>query len=745
MSFQKDPVHKWRAMTLSGIPVQNVRFDLPKRTKSVLTPDLEQEASSAQLGTWLDSCGTWGLDQHVGESAISQGEVTFTFEVGDARTGTEVSVDDGEVRTTALPYDYIRKDTVLEFSSADTHMQVKPLLNTTAVQALHTAPSIDEFAKAAGLKLARTTTSAGGNSSIPDVMGYNPPARVPRPGDMLINQMEELRGLASEHLQACDYGWRLWSMANVCAHSLTLRMAGQSAAPAAAMSQLPPMQMLLVGKTPYLAEAHIRGHSWWYVADERAATYRALMIMAGRGLAHYVAPGQDTVYSRMRIEPEVEAGTTMVFVTRSGVERERAPTPAHFCKLLSDPALCISAYYAYAASVGVGFPATTVLLQSLHMPHLYGARGVLPYYPEEVKLDAMTYLLGAVDTSVAINVTHATRAHANAAVLSTHILAGLGAALTTFKAGMHVDVITHIDSLATSLSSGPTTRGMLQQLHGHLYKGCANLHWIDPFRVDVGETCDRAVAAWRRHPMIFANYLAVPVLELAPLYTTGVDMRATIIGAQANITGTYLEQTGLLITCGREIICKCERLATRHLPPQNDRVWAVVRRWRLVVRGLWYSCKPISNVVLRAITGAHTTLPPPEPYAPQAPTPMVQQPAPPTTTDQGSTISHHKLQATISGDQSSTTTTLKPTTQRPRGSTSSQSKHTPPVNAKPQAEAGKTNTSPRGPVTPQPTGTPQATQGPTPTESANLAKKSDGSSSSSSRAQGVATGPGLVA
>jgi len=608
MSFQKDPNHPWRAGALSRVKVVYADLGVAARTSSSAQGDADHSMTAVQLKEWLAASSEFGIDSVVAGTGMLAGSVRSVYEVGNIRTEGPV-VDDGEVLTKQIAYDYFEKETWLGHSHTGSHMPVKPELNTVAVESLRNAQTIDEFAKVAGLKLARPTTSTTGAGSIPDVLG-DEQLRETTAGDMLINQFEELRTDMARVVSQCDYGWRLWSMANVVAHALTLAAASVTPVPTSAMVKLPQSKYLLCAKLPYLKARQVRDNSWWYINDERDARYRALMILAGRGLSKFVHKDQHTVYSRMHAEPEVKATERMVFTTISGVEREQGPEPADFVAILANPDLAMAAYYAYAASVGVGPSATVVLMQAIHGPFLLGQKGILPYYPSPPKLDAMTSLLGQIHHKATHSVSEAMHAHANAALFALQTRVGVGAGITSFSAGSMVDASGHLNSVAAALRSDSAARRMLANINACLRKGSVGLHWLDPFKENETQATNQMVAAYRSNAHLLATYRTQPVEALKQVFTTGVDMHEVVLCTSGGTQGTYQELVALQLTAGLPLLLKCERADRSSLPNEADRVWDCVRRWRAVCRHVEF--KESKHVPVARVTPKPETVGPVE-------------------------------------------------------------------------------------------------------------------------------------
>jgi len=537
-------------------------------------------ATQSTVHMWVEEQQDYSIDVSTAVGTIHSGQVRVQLELGDARpTGVNVcGPDDGEVRVATLAYDLLGKDTALSHSYAEQHMPVRPALNQPALEALKDGHTMDDYAKVVNAKLARPTAPSQGQGAVPDMLGEVTGGA----GGLMVSQLEELRQVMLTEATQADYGWRLWAMASVVCHAITLGIAGESPGPCSRMRDQSHQQIVLTAKLLYLRSQQLRDHSWWYIGDEVGPHYRAMMIMAGRGLRHYVPEGQETVYSRTDCEPEVQPGQRMIFTILGGSENLPAPTPADYVQVLSSPELALACYYDYARSVGVGELASVVLLQAMHGPHMWGARATLPYYPVSPRLDGMTTLLAKPAYRPMHTIAEASQLVANSPLVGLRIRVATGAGLATFTTNRFVDVSGYIAGVSMALRSDSTARALLATICGCLSRGAAGLQWLNPFRSDPAVATAAAIEEYRRHPYMLATFRAQPVKALADLFTSGVDMRSGVIGIADDTGGAYAKRVGIQMAAGMPASLKCERASQTALPQHNDRAWLLTRAWKLV-------------------------------------------------------------------------------------------------------------------------------------------------------------------
>nr|QKK35387.1 hypothetical protein [Erysiphe necator associated chrysovirus 1] len=570
MSIAMDPEHPWRSAAFRRIKVRRVDVPVLDVAKHMSETAGSYGSSTADTMEWLDYQERYRVSHSLAATAMHAKELQIVTEVLDV--SSTHTVDGSIARTDEMPYDFQDKSTRLEYSHEGRHMSVKPQLNEAAVRSMAHALSVEDFAKTAGFKLPRVTSA--NNTQTVSLLGTED-----RADGMLINRFEELRDMAKTHASGDDYGARLHNLARIVCHSIVSEVMGTKHQPTKAASWQG-VRSVLTAETPLLAVSEIGKNSWWYVGSESSANFRAFLLMGARGLHYYVSPGAESVYSRLRSDPEVAHDGGVVFVRLTGALRNARPQPGNFMEVLSHSKLATDFYFAYAASLGIHHQAVEILAQCAVAPFVYGDVATLPYKRNSPKLDACPYVLRPVLEQKATAVLHAQDLVFGAPVVAMKTLAGLGVITTAFPNSSSVATGDLLNQIMGVLSNPDAARGLLQQTHAAMSAGSVGLEWISPF-TNVAAGHAACVAAFRENGALLSQYRRSVVKELAPLWT-GVPMKDAMFGSKALQGKRYVELLMMQMAAGAEFSCMSEKYVQSALPVNVYSTLTSLRTWTAV-------------------------------------------------------------------------------------------------------------------------------------------------------------------
>jgi len=475
-----------------------------------------------------------------------------------------------------LPYDYTTKATACLVTGDGDHMPVKADVNASTSGVLRSACSVEEVAKAAGIKLPRLTVSGAGGQRVSPIT--NATAGV--------GEFEALRGYILRRVANADYGLRLFQLARIVAHATVTQAMGTRGMVADALASLQ-CRSILVSQSPLLTQAEFAGHSFWYIAAESDARYRAFLAMGAVGLERFADP--HTVYSQLRVGAEVAdtAKVPVVFVRVGELTGGASPNAGHYQDVLSSPDLCLSYYLSYANSLGIGDAALYVLHQVCVLPHLVGADVRLPYKPDYPCLDAAPYLLSPGSLLKTAGPVDVRELVASAAVRAQQLLVGLGARIGCFPNSVAVDHRQVIQQAMLALSDHQSARHYSREVLEAFGDGESGLEWISPFFPDLGVGVAAAMAAYHDRAWLMSTSLRPVCLALEGVFDVGVDMHAALfVGTRAR--GRLREALIMQLLSRTPATSFCDALTRATVPAAVAARYGYVRAWRANCRFVRY-------------------------------------------------------------------------------------------------------------------------------------------------------------
>jgi hypothetical protein len=570
MSIQMDPQHPWRSAAFSRIPVSVITIPKPTIKKKMSEEPGDYGSSQVDANEWLDYQTAYRVPHSLASVCMHEKHLGIVTEIMD--TSPDATIDGSICRHDSLDYDFQSKSTTLEYSHEGRHMSVKPQLNEAAVRAMTHSLSVEDFAKTAGFKLPRVTAPNGPQR-------ISPLGEADGEGGMLINRFEELRELARTHASGDDYAARLHNLARVVCHAVVSEVIGSKHQATRAVSWKH-ARSILTAETPLLGLREFANNSWWYIGSESAATYRAFLLMGARGLHYYVSPDCETVYSRLRSEPEVMHDKGVVFVRLTGHLPNPQPAPNDFLDVLSHSQMAMDYYFAYAASLGIQHQAVEVLTQCAVAPFLYSERAALPYKRNSPVLDACPYVLRPVLEQKTMSLTSVQDIVFSAPIIAKKTLAGLGAITTAFSNGGRVATADVLAQVIGVLGNPDAARELIKQCQATASAGSMGLEWLSPF-TDVTEGHARCVQAFRECGALLSQFRRSVVKEMAPIWS-GVNMKNAMFGAKMLKGSKYVELVMMQLASGRGLSCMSEKYVQNALDPEDYTGLSMMRTWTAV-------------------------------------------------------------------------------------------------------------------------------------------------------------------
>ncbi|ALO50152.1 ORF4, partial [Penicillium janczewskii chrysovirus 2] len=647
MAFIASSSRPWLSQGLSQLANSKMSVSRGTRGRTEMEP-AEADNSATGLLAFLEHERPYLLPDHLLCAAIQNEKVTSVGEVSPT-TGPK-GLDGAHGIASTIPYDLYGDGEAcdVDLRSDSVNFRVAPGIDEASLRSMSDANSVEEFAKAVGIRLPRII--AGPLAAPPGSSTTTPPT---------YNHFEALRWAVARDAGKADYGLRLHNLARIVCHAYVFRTKSEAARRTSAMGYPRTMvSNLLTAELPTVSLPDYQAKCWVYIADELDPRYRAFLWMGVRGMHHYVADDQHSMYSSLESGPE--ALTEEVCFVRQSGDSPAPPTADDFLAVLSNPELALAYYYAYASSVGVNHASTQVLLQTVHMPYLScdGENYVLPYCSRSPKLDGATYLLrptGAIPPSQVL--LNAGRVVYSAPLVCQRFWTGVGALLGGFAGGRGVSTPDVIAQAVGIMSDRVTSREVLRSVWACVSGGYAALEWMDPFASSVNGAYELAIEAYRKHVHLLAQARTTPGRVLAPVFTTGVDMTDAIPGLGAHGSGEarYLESVVYGLIAAEPVRCWFEPSAA--VSQQAAAASQLARSWRAVVTWVRYSAEEIAKPKPRR-SSSQARGPAPEITRVDTPTVPVLSFAhivPPTTSGQWPADTASQASAP----------TVKPTPQRP--------------------------------------------------------------------------------
>jgi len=570
MSFVSDPARPWCSQALSKLRTQVIKVEVPLRGRAEQGPSTHGDSVTG-LSAFLEGEGPYMLPEELVPHAIADGNIASVASLSDAKAA--MGLDGAATLVATLPYDLLVKDTRAALITEGRFFRVAPSVHQDALSTMMGCNSVEAFAKSVDMKLPRITSAAMPATGV---------------GVAYYNQFEQLRWAVAKDAGQSDYGVRLHNLARVVCHAAVRRHV-QGAPKRTSLMGKGNMRSLVTAEMPTITATEFLTDCWLYVMDEMDPRYRAFLTMGARGLHHYVAAGQETVYSRLQSEPEVLT-QRITFVRKCGEFSPVAPPVEAYLDLLSSFPLATSYYYAYANSLGLGHQATQVLLQTALAPHVWGATATLPYRASHPRLDAATYLLRPSEVAPDVQCPTALgRVVDYMPLFACRVMAGLGALLTGFTAGRMVALTEVLSQVAGAISEQGQARALMQQVLRYSSSGYAALEWVSPFSADPADGFRRVVAAYRVGLQLIGQTRAAPISALSPLFDKGVDMADAMLASPFKAGGMvgYVESLVYQLLAGVPVKCASERDSAQSYGP-NPAALGIVRSWRAVVTWVRY-------------------------------------------------------------------------------------------------------------------------------------------------------------
>jgi hypothetical protein len=579
------------------IPVKYVSIGDVRRGYSAGQIETDNGLSNASISKWLDCADSRHVDEDVARVAMVTGELAVIAEIGS--TG-KVAADAAISMTYAVPYVYSSDNaTNVALTHTGRHFPVRPEMNDTVVKAMYSSQSADDWVKAAGIKLPRVNNNPARPSAVPDVeSGLREP-------ESASTAFEGLRQAAAKCAKSDDYGLRLHSLARIVCHAVVMNTMRKSHGGTKAMGWRN-MTSMLSADTPGITAAELATYSWHYLHTDTTAEYRAFLVMGARGLENYVRDETGTAYSACVTEPELQPENTIVFVRVGGSMANNVvvPAPQAYTAVLNNPDLALAFYYAYAASMGIGYPATAVLIQTAMAPHVWGDRATSPYKNCRPRLDACRYVVMPNEERADVCVTDARQLVYQSAYVAAAVKAGLGCLLTAFSSGKDVDSLSVLEKNIGKMSDSSSSREVLKAVHQCFQGGNAGAEWLSPFSFDVSDGLDECVRSWRQEGILIGAYEVAPVSAITTCVDGGVDMHNAILGRRmTTVSGEKFAQLVISeLASGVELTCMCERPTQASLLRIQSTVTRL-REWRPVLT-------IVRLAAVKPVEDAHNNSPP---------------------------------------------------------------------------------------------------------------------------------------
>ncbi|AWC67510.1 hypothetical protein KM761_s4gp1 [Betachrysovirus aspergilli] len=608
MAFVRDTQYPWRTQALAGFPVRFAEYKFGSRSKEVL-PASGVDASPSGINSFIEHERPYLVPTEVAAGAARSGKLRSVAEVVDVSGPKGL---DGAVAIHAdIDYDLFQKDTAAQLTTEGTSFRVSPGVDESKRQAMEISESVEDFAKAVGIRLPRMVSTG------------TTPVQAMGPG-VSYNQFEALRWAVARDAGQSDYGLRLHNLARIVAHAHVWRLRNQAVRATPSMGRTK-FQAIMSAELPQIDSQRFLNDCWLYVGDETDPKYKAFLLMGVQGLQYYVDGAQQTVYSRLVSDPEL-VDQNVTFVLRSG--QMTYPTIASYREVLQSPELCLAYYYAYAASLGIGVGATHVLLQTILAPHIYNDAAVLPYRSRHPRLDAATYLLRTGGGTVSQVVGGCARLIYSAPVIATRYLAGVGAVLGGFARGVGISQPDVVAQVVGAVSDANTAREVSACVWSCVTGGYVALEWLDPFRPDPNDGIVNAISCYRQYLHLLGQARRAPAEALRGVFFDGVDMSNAIPGVAFQGSGEdrFKETLVYQLAAGTALKCRAEP-DTPALFGSNPAALQLLRTWRAVVHWVRYNL-----VATEEATPARALSPPPRVDTPVGPVLTFAHAVPPTDT-----------------------------------------------------------------------------------------------------------------
>lgn len=555
MGLAVDTAHPWRSAAFSGIPVVRVR--VPRPVRGVVNDNHAVEAGMTDktCKAWLDDVVLTRLSDIDAVNAITTGRLVAEVEIGSVENK---SVDDARAYFRTMRYTYTgQKKTQIHLTHAGKHIVVRPRVDGTVVDAMYSAPSVDKWIQAAGIKLPRVVAAPRVTGSVAGMPSHDPNAIVPTS-----SEFEGLRKTAAMHAKSDDYGDRLFNLARVVCHSRVAKIVRREHEVTPYMHKSK-MYSILSANTPNLTAADIRTNVYLYTHTDDTEEYRAFLAMGVHGMHNY-AGSFESIYSECRVEAEATLKDDVVFI-RVGGEQPNvvSPTTGAYLRVLDNPELCVAFYYAYARSMGLGESATAVLIQTAHAPHMWLDQAISPYKNCRPKLDACRYAILPDDDTAYTTLTSTKGLIQTAAITAQAYKAGLGCLVMGFKSGKDVDEKGVVSQWMERLADPELRRTIARAVCNRMNHGNVGLEWFTPFSYDARGGYAECVEAWRESGYLLGLYRTCPVSSVTACFTTGVDMANAMIGKKmVDRPNAYAQVVMCALMAGGQLPGMCEPITT---------------------------------------------------------------------------------------------------------------------------------------------------------------------------------------
>jgi hypothetical protein len=601
MGLAVDSNNRWRSAALQRIPVRYVAVEQLERGRVAGAADSDAGLSQSTAERWLAAASVRHIPADVARIAMTTARLSVVCEIG---TVGKQGADTAMSRVYTLPYDYTDENsTNVNLTHSGRHFPVRPEIDETVVDAMYSAQSADEWMKVARIKLPRVNNNPNHPSVIPDAVTGG------SVGADNTAAFEELRREGAVCAKTDDYGDRLHSLARIVCHSVVRSTLKVRHEPTDTM-QWANMTSMLAVNTPSLTAQELRRNSYHYLHTDLSSEYRAFLVMGARGVQHYVGRGR-TAYSACITEPEVGSENLLVFVRVAGELGRVAVVPPvdAYLRVLDNPDVCLSMYYAYAVSMGLGASASHVLAQTAVCPHMWGREAVSIYKMCRPKLDACRYVIRQTREAAVGVVGDVRQLVYQSAYIACAIKAGIGALLTSFKAGRDVSGVEVLEKNVSRVADADSGRSVLLAMHQCFQQGNIGLSWLTPFSYDVQAGLRECVSAWRHQGILVCAYNIAPVSALSSVVHTGVEMHNAILGCgMVRDVNQFAQAVVSSLAAGEELPCMCESLTGATLA----RLEPYIRRLR--------EWKPVAAIVHYAAVMPpkveHTDSPPEEKSVP---------------------------------------------------------------------------------------------------------------------------------
>lgn len=564
MSIEVDPQHPWRAASLACIPVTRVVIDF---SDAGALPE-QDEGESESFATWQDSTMLANVPRQLAAQAYNSKLLAAKYEVRNTLPTADVT---GCVSVRVnVDYDYFTKATNCAVTSDGDHMAVAADINASTRGVLRTACSVEEVAKAAGIKLPRVMAQSGQRSSPLSSNAATP------------NDFEVLRGVVMRKSTNSDYGLRLFQLARIVCHATVLSESGLSGNGLVNNVAIN-CSSIMVAQTPLLTPNDLNTNSFWYIGAEASPAFRAFLYLGAAGVENHTTV--QTVYSAATTGCEIadSSRVQVVFVRVGSLAGNVAPTQADFNSVLSSPDQCLAYYMAYANLVGVGEQAAEILQQVAVLPHLVGEDCRLPYKPDYPCIDAAPYLFSSGNVVKTVSPADLYNLVAAAAIRALQVKVGLGARIGGFSNSAKVDASQVMSQTMWALSDYKSARTYVYEVLRALGDGESGLEWVSPFFPDLISGVNGCVTAYRAHAWLLSTFQRNVVGCLDGVFFGGVDMRSAVF-AGSGAGGKFRETVITQLASRRPTSLLCDKQSQQSVPRNVYSTMGYMRSWRAVCK-----------------------------------------------------------------------------------------------------------------------------------------------------------------